>query len=404
MRERLLVVGAGMGAARLVREIGTRCPGRFALTLVGDEPQAPYDRIQLSAVLAGERARDRLPLLQAGELEGVELRLGTAAVAIHREERMVELADGSTLPYDRLVLATGSEAVRLPLPGAALDRVVTFRDLADVDRLLAASGRAVVIGGGLLGLEAAYGLRRRGLGVTLVHLMPWLMERQLDRAAGALLRQRVEALGIEVRLGTQTEAILGTERVEAVRLAGGHEVPADLVVMAVGIRPVTALARAAGLACGRGVEVDDGLQTSDPRIFALGECAEHRGVGYGLVSPAYEQAEILARRLAGEDAAYLGSLVFTSLKVSGVPVWSGGEIADEAEGEPLVLRDTGRGLYRKLLLRDGRLVGAVLVGDVADGAWYAELMRAGSDVGLIRDRIAFGRAFAEAGPRLGLAA
>ena len=404
MRERLVIVGAGMAAARLVREIRARCPERFALTLVGNEPHVPYDRIQLSAVLAGERDRDRLPLLQACELQGVELRLGTAAVRIDRESRTVELADGSALAYDRLVLATGSEAVRLPLPGTALDGVVTFRDLGDVDGLIAASGHAVVIGGGLLGLEAAYGLRRRGLGVTLVHLMPWLMERQLDRAAGALLRQRVEALGIEVLLGAQTEAILGTERVEAVRFAGGREAPADLVVMAVGIRPMTTLARAAGLACGRGVQVDDGLATSDPRIFALGECAEHRGVGYGLVWPAYEQAEVLARRLAGEAASYPGSLVFTSLKVSGVPVWSGGEIADEAEGEPLVLRDTGRGLYRKLLLRDGRIVGAVLVGDVADGAWYAELMRAGTDVGLIRHRIAFGRAFAEAELPLGLAA
>jgi nitrite reductase (NADH) large subunit len=234
--------------------------------------------------------------------------------------------------------------------------------------------------------------------------MPWLMERQLDRTAGALLRQRIEALGIEVLLGAETEAVLGSDRVAGLRLKDGRELPADLVVMAVGVRPEVSLARAAGLACGRGVRVDDGLATSDPYIFALGECAEHRELTYGLVWPAYEQAEVLARRLAGEEASYSGSVVFTSLKVSGVPIWSGGEVADDAPGEALTLRDGRHGHYRRLLIQDGRLEGAVLVGDVADGAWYAELIGQGTDVGPIRDRVAFGRAFVEAPPVLGLAA
>jgi nitrite reductase (NADH) large subunit len=402
--QRLVVVGAGMAAARLARELRGRCPDRWRVTLVGAEPQAPYDRIQLSAVLAGERQRGRLALLDADELAGVELRLGTAAVAIDRADQVLDLADGSRLPYDRLVIATGSTPVRLPVPGSGLPGVAVFRDLADVDRLAAAQGRAVVIGGGLLGLEAAYGLRRRGLEVTLVHLMPWLMERQLNRDAGALLRQRIEALGIEVLLGAETEAVLGCDRVAGLRLKDGRELSADLVVMAVGIRPEVSLALAAGLACGRGVQVDDGLTTSDPRISALGECAEHRGLTYGLVWPAYEQAHVLARRLAGEEASYPGSLAFTSLKVGGVPVWSGGEVADDAPSEALTLRDGRHGHYRRLLIHDGRLKGAVLVGDIADGAWYAELIGQGTDVGPIRDRVAFGRAFVEAPPMLGLAA
>lgn len=402
--ERLVVVGAGMAAARLVRELRTRCPGGWQVTLVGAEPEAPYDRVQLSAVLAGERQRERLALLHADELAGVELRLGAPAVAINRVARVLDLADGSRLPYDRLVIATGSTPIRLPVTGSDLPGVVVFRDLADVDRLQAARRRAVVIGGGLLGLEAAYGLRRRGLEVTLVHLMPWLMERQLDRAAGALLRQRIEALGIEVLLGAETEAVLGSDGVTGLRLKDGRELPADLVVTAVGIRPEVRLARAAGLACGRGVRVDDALATSDPSIFALGECAEHRGLTYGLVWPAYEQADVLARRLAGEEASYSGTVVFTSLKVGGVPVWSGGEVADDAPGEALTLRDGRHGHYRRLLIQDGRLRGAVLVGDVADGAWYAELIGQGTDVRPIRDRVAFGRAFVEAPAALGLAA
>lgn len=405
--ERLVVVGAGMAAARLVREVEARCPGRFALTLIGAERHAPYDRMALSSLLAGERAADKLALMLADDLERLDVRLGTPVAAVDRDARTVRLADDTEVLYDRLVLATGSQAVRLPLPGGDLPGVLTFRDLADVEKLSAAQGPAVVIGGGLLGLEAAYGLRRRGLEVTLIHLMPWLMERQLDRAAGAVLKERIEGIGIRVLLEASTAAITGDGRVDAVRLVDGRELPAGLVAMAVGVRPETALARAAGLACNRGILVDDALATSDPRISAIGECAEHRGQVYGLVGPAYEHAEALARHLTGgpEPAlGYAGSTVFTSLKVSGVPVFSAGEVADEAPGEPLVFRDVGRGVYKRLLLRDGRLAGAVLVGDVADGAWYAELIREGRDILSMRSLLAFGRAFAEPSTDLGMAA
>lgn len=404
--ERLVVVGAGMAAARLARELGERCPDRYAVTLLGAEAHPPYDRIGLSSLLAGERAADRLGLLSATELARLDLRLGETVAGIDRDARTVRLAGGRTLPYDRLVLATGSQAFRLPLPGGDLTGVLTFRDLADCERLVAATGAAVVIGGGLLGLEASYGLRRRGLDVTVLHLMPWLMERQLDREAGAVLRSRIEAMGVRVLLGASTETILGDEdgRVRALRLKDGREIPTGLVVMAVGVRPETSLARAAGLECGRAVLVDDTLATSDPRVSAIGECAEHRSLVYGLVQPAYEQAAVLARRLAGEDAHYQGSVTYTSLKVSGVPVFSAGEVADEAPGESLLLRDLRLGIYKRLLLRNDRLVGAVLVGEVTDGAWYAELIRAGTDVAAMRDLLAFGRAFAEPAPSLDLAA
>ncbi|HEX8375840.1 MAG TPA: FAD-dependent oxidoreductase, partial [Geminicoccaceae bacterium] len=235
-----------------------------------------------------------------------------------------------------------------------------------------------------------------GLDVTLLHLAPWLMERQLDREAGAVLRARIEGLGIRVLLEASTDRILGDGRARALRLKDGREIPAGLVVMAVGVRPETALARGAGLECGRGILVDDTLTTSDQDIAAIGECAEHRSLVYGLVLPAYEQAEVLARRLAGDTGAhYEGSVTYTSLKVSGVPVFSAGEVADEAPGEALLFRDPRHGIYKRLLLRDDRLVGAVLVGEVSDGSWYADLIRAGRDVAPMRGLIAFGRAFAE---------
>lgn len=403
MRERLVVLGAGMAAARFVRELLTAAPDRFAVTLVGAEAQAPYDRVQLSAVLAGERDTGTLGLLDTDALDrhDVRLRLGTSAEALDRPARRVLLGDGSTLAYDRLVLATGSRSIRLRLPGADLPGVLTFRDLVDVERLMAASGRAVVIGGGLLGLEAANGLAKRGLDVTVVHLMPWLMERQLDREAALVLQRQLERPGIRFVLGAQSEAIVGNGHVEALRLKDGRELPAELVVMAVGIQPETTLARAAGLDCGRGVRIDDGLGTSDPRISAIGECAEHRGVTYGLVAPLYEQAAILARRLAGDqDVTYQGSTVATSLKISGVELYSAGSFADDGPGQRILFRDPALGVYRKLQVQDGRLAGAILVGNAADGAWYAELIRDGTEVEPFRDGLIFGRRFCEPEPAL----
>jgi nitrite reductase (NADH) large subunit len=302
----------------------------------------------------------------------------------------------TTLPYDHLVLATGSTPIRLPKPGMNLPGVVTFRDLADVAairRAARAGARAVVIGGGLLGLEAAYGLARLGVATTLLHVMDRLMERQLDARAAALVRAAMERKGVRVELQADTAEVLGESRAEAVRLADWRILPADLIVVAVGVRPAADLARAAGLEVGRGVLVDDGLATSGAGIHAIGECAEHRGHAYGLVEPAYEQADILARRLAGQDAYYEGSVLATSLKVSGVPVFSAGLVGDEVEAEPLILSDRSAGIYRKLMVRDGRLVGALLIGDVAEGPWYLDLIRSGEPVASFRQHLMFGRSF-----------
>jgi nitrite reductase (NADH) large subunit len=292
------------------------------------------------------------------------------------------------------VLATGSTPLRHNVPGAELAGVHTFRDSRDVDLLLtlaAAKKRVVVVGGGLLGLEAAYGLAKAGAPVTLIHLMDRLMERQLDQPAAALLKSLVEPEGIDVRLNANTARILGEGRVEGVELTDGRRIDADAVIFAAGVRPNIALARDAGIPVNRGVIVDDCLQTGAPDIFALGECAEHRGICYGLVEPAYEQARILAQHLAGRTAAYGGSVVATNLKVSGVSVFSAGDFLGNDGSEAIVLSDVRRGTYKKLVVSEGRLTGAVLVGEVGDALWYLELIRSRESIARIRKDMMFGR-------------
>ena len=395
-RERLVVIGNGMASLRLLERLGQHAPGCFDVTVVGAEPAPAYNRVLLSSLLAQDvaesdcRLRERPWYLR----QGVRLITGAAATAIDLAEREVVVGELTTLPFDRLVLATGSDPIRLPRPGMDLPGVITFRDLADVAAIRDAAprgARAVVIGGGLLGIEAAYGLARRGVKTTLVHVMDRLMERQLDRRAAVLIKAAIEAKGIRVLLEADTAAIDGVDRAEAVRLADGRVLPADLVVVAVGVRPAAELAKRAGLEVQRGIVVDDMLETSAPGVHAIGECAEHRGTAYGLVEPAYEQADVLARRLGGEDARYAGSLVAASLKVSGVPVFSAGIVADDAEAEPIIFSDPATGTYRKLTIRDGRLVGAVLVGDVAEGPWYCDLIRSGEPVSSFRNDLMFGR-------------
>jgi nitrite reductase (NADH) large subunit len=311
----------------------------------------------------------------------------------------VKLANGATLPYSALVLATGSRAIRLSVPGMELPGVLTFRDLRDVAAIEAASARgrnAVVIGGGLLGLEAAYGLARAGAKVDLIHLMDRLMERQLDARAASMLREAVEARGITVHLAAETARIAGIGSVDSVELKDGSILPADLVVVAAGIRPNVELAHTAQIDVGRGIVVNDAMQTSRAEVYALGECAEHRGVCYGLVEPAYEQARVLARRLAGDRSAqYAGSVLATNLKVSGVAVFSAGDFMGAAGTESIVLSDPGLGAYKKLVIRDGKLAGAVLFGDTVDGLWYLDLIRTGAPIGRMRSELAFGRALAE---------
>jgi nitrite reductase (NADH) large subunit len=400
-RAQLIVIGNGMAGMRAVEELIARAPDRFDITVIGAEPHPNYSRILLSAVLAGEKTLNDIVVNPHGWYaeHGICLLAGTRATAIDRIARTVALADGTSLPYDKLLLATGSKPLAPPIPGLGFPNVRAFRDIADAQAMIAAAqsgGRAVVIGGGLLGLEAAWGLKRRGMAVALVHLMPTLMERQLDVAAGELLRRDLEARGIAFFINAQTEEIAGNDRAEAVVLADGRRIPADLVVVAIGIRPNTDLARGADLDVNRGIVVGDDMATSDPDIYAVGECIEHNGQVFGLIAPIWDQAKVCGARLAGDDAVYVPPPVFTSLKITGIDVFSAGRLAaaDQAD-EEITLYDEKRGLYKKVILREDQVVGSVLYGSVGDGPWYVELMCARADVSLIRDQIVFGRAFAE---------
>jgi nitrite reductase (NADH) large subunit len=401
-RAQLVVIGNGMAGMRAVEELIARAPDRFDITVVGAEPHPNYNRILLSAVLAGDKTLGEIVVNSHAWYpeHGIRLIADTRATAIDQSTRTVALADGTSLSYDKLLLATGSKPLAPPIPGLSFSNVRAFRDIADAEAMIAAAqngGRTVVIGGGLLGLEAAWGLKRRGMSVALVHLMPTLMERQLDVAAGELLRRDLESRGIAFFTNSQTEEIVGSERAEAVLLADGRRIPADFVVLAVGIRPNIDLARSAGLDVNRGILVGDDMATSDPDIYALGECIEHNGQVFGLVAPIWDQAKIAGARLAGDEAAvYVPPPVFTSLKITGVDVFSAGQLAAaDAADEEITLHDEKRGLYKKVILREDRVVGSVLYGSVADGPWHVELMRTRADVASFRDQIVFGRAFAE---------
>jgi nitrite reductase (NADH) large subunit len=397
--EPLVVVGNGMAAARLVDELAKAALGRYAIAVIGDEPRLAYNRVLLSSVLAGETASHEIELRPAAwwRDRGVTLKYGSVATEIDVGRHELKIANDESVTFSRLVLATGSTPLRLNVPGADLAGVHTFRDSRDVDLLLALAAqkkRVVVVGGGLLGLEAAYGLAKAGAPVTLIHLMDRLMERQLDAPAAELLKSLVERKGIRILLNANTARLHGAARVEGVELTDGRRIDADAVIFAAGIRPNVALAKDAGIAVNRGVVVDDHLQTGAPDIFALGECAEHRGICYGLVEPAYEQARVLAQHLAGRSAAYGGSVVATNLKVSGVSVFSAGDFIGVDGSEAIVLSDVRHGTYKKLVIADGRLTGAVLVGDVADALWYLELIRRREPIVRIRSAMMFGRALA----------
>ncbi|GBU17664.1 MULTISPECIES: FAD-dependent oxidoreductase [Methylobacterium] len=407
-RERLVVVGNGMASLRFLERVTEDAPGLYDVTVVGAEPVAAYNRVLLSSLLGGEvdEAACAFRGLDWYASHGIRLLTGAPVTAIDRENGLAVVGETHVLPFDKLVLAVGSTPIRLPKPGMDLPGILTFRDLADVSAIRKAArehARAVVIGGGLLGLEAAVGLARLGVDTTLLHVMDRLMERQLDHAAADLVRRAMEARGVRVILNADTAAVEGDGRAERLRLTDGTVIPADLVVVSVGVRPSVALAQGAGLATGRGILVDDTMATSDPRIFALGECAEHRGMVYGLVEPAYEQAEVLAKHLAGHEARYAGTALSTSLKVSGLPVFSAGVVDTPESAEAVVMSDAGAGLYRKLLIEDGRLIGAVFVGDIAEQALCKALIRSGEPVAEMRDDLMFGRP-AEAGTSQPLAA
>ncbi|EAR23251.1 nitrite reductase [NAD(P)H], large subunit [Nitrococcus mobilis Nb-231] len=397
-KERLVLVGNGMAGMKVIEELLAIAPDRYDITVFGAEPYGNYNRILLSPVLAGDQTVDDIILnrVEWYAENGLTLHSGCEVIEIDRFHRRVIAADGTSAPYDRLLLATGSNPFIIPVPGNDLPGVLTYRDIHDVEAMLAASRRqkeAVVIGGGLLGLEAAYGLMKQGMTVTVVHLEETLMERQLDRPAGELLKHSLEARGMRFLMKAQTAEIVGDGRVQAVRFANGSEVPADLVVMAVGIRPNTALAQRAGLYCERGVVVSDTLQTFDPRIYAVGECVQHRGQCYGLVAPLFEQAKVCANQLAELGYRYYeGSVTSTKLKVTGVELFSAGHFQGGGECEELLLQDSSAGVYKKLVIRDAQIVGAVMYGDTADGAWYFQMMRDATPINDIRSTLLFGQA------------
>ena len=401
MSEPLVIIGNGMAAARLVDELAKSSLGRYAIAVIGDEPRLAYNRVLLSSVLAGEATSEEIELKPAAwwRDRGVTLKFGARATAVDLAAREVTTSTGKRVGFSKLVFATGSSALRLPVPGGDLTGVHVFRDSHDVDRLIELAEqkkRVVVVGGGLLGLEAAYGLAKAGADVTLIHLMDRLMERQLDGPAAELLKTLVERKGVKILLNANTARIHGDDAVERVELADGRLLDADAVIFAAGIRPNTSLAKEAGVSVNRGIVVDDAMATESDGVFALGECAEHRGTCYGLVEPAYEQAKVLARHLAGGAAAYTGSVLSTNLKVSGVSVFSAGDFMSTDGSETLLLSDARRGTYKKLVIAGGKLTGAVLVGDTGDALWYLELIRGGADVSAFRADMMFGRPMAKA--------
>jgi nitrite reductase (NADH) large subunit len=404
-KPRLVVIGNGMAAGRVLEELLARDATRYEITVFGAEPRVNYNRIMLSPVLAGEKTYEEILIHDDAwyAQHGVTLRKGENVVAIDREAKTILTASGSIAAYDKLLIATGSTPIAIPVHGVTLRGVVTFRDLDDVDAMLRAAekgGRAVVIGGGLLGLEAAAGLKAKGMEVTVLHLMPTLMERQLDASAGYLLKKSIEQRGIEVLTEANTRVILGETHVTGVRLEDGREIDASLVVMAVGIRPNGKLAKEAGLGVERGVKVDDHMRTSDPDVYAVGECVEHRGLCYGLVAPLFEMAKVVAAQLCGDvGGAYTGSVTSTKLKVSGVDLFSAGDFSEGDDRDEIVLRDPARGIYKRILLKGDRVKGAVLYGDTDDGPWLFDLLKKETDVSAMRDTLIFGQAY-QGGPPL----
>lgn len=398
-KHKLVIIGNGMAPGRMLEHLLEAAPDAYDITIFNAEPRVNYDRIMLSPVLSGEKSYEEIVIHGDGWYieHGIMLYKGHKIVEIDREAKTVTSDHGEVASYDKLVIATGSVPFIIPVPGKDLQGVLSYRDLDDVNAmLLAAQSRekAVVIGGGLLGLEAAAGLQARGMEVTVLHLMPTLMERQLDPSAGHLLEKALEARGIKVITRANTKAILGDTKVEGVELEDGTVIPATLVVMAAGIRPNAWLAREAGLEVNRGIVVGDGMQTSDPDIYALGECAEVGGQVYGLVAPLYEMARVAANHLAGEGtASFVHADTPTKLKVTGIDLFSLGDFAEGEDREEIVLRDAAAGVYKRLVLQDNKIIGTVLYGETADGAWFNDLKKKGTDVSEMRDTLIFGQAY-----------
>ncbi|HEY6094152.1 MAG TPA: nitrite reductase large subunit NirB, partial [Gallionellaceae bacterium] len=396
---KLVMVGNGMAGVRTLEELIKLEPDMYDITVFGAEPYPNYNRIMLSPVLAGEQGINDIILndLDWYQDNHITLHLNKKVVKIDRSKKIVYAEDGTEAAYDRLLLATGSTPFMLPVPGKDLTGVIGYRDIHDTNAMIEAAGKfkhAVVIGGGLLGLEAANGLALRGMDVTVVHMMPWLMERQLDQNSAQMLQQSLEAKGLKFLLEKSTQELVGdaSNRVKAIRFKDGGEIPADLVVMAVGIRPNTVLAESAGIHCNRGIVVNDTMQTYDPSIYAVGECVSHRGTAYGLVAPLFDMAKVCANHLARLGIArYQGSVTSTKLKITGIDLFSAGDFSGSNDSEEILMQDAGGGVYKKLVLKDDKLVGAVMYGDTRDGAWYFQMIRDGRNVADIRDHLMFGQ-------------
>ncbi len=398
MKQKLVLIGNGMAGVRTLEELLKYSRDLYDITVFGAEPYGNYNRILLSPLLANEKTLDDI-MLNGPEWYaqyGITLKIGGKVVGIDRANHRVIADDGTEAEYDRLIIATGSNPFIIPVPGVDLEGVITFRDIEDVNRMLDVAAHyqhAVVIGGGLLGLEAANGLLKQGMRVTVVHLLDSLMERQLDKLASTLLKTSLEERGLRFMMQAQTEAILGDERVHAVRFKDGSEIKTDLVVMAVGIQPNVELAKKAGLYCERGIVVNDTLQTFDPSIYAVGECVQHRGKVYGLVAPLFDQARVCANHLAQIGTSrYEGSVTSTKLKVTGIDLFSAGDFNGDESTEDMIYQDSARGIYKKLVVKHDRIQGAVMYGDTLDGSWYFQLMRDEANISDIREHLLFGQA------------
>ena len=397
-KPKLILVGNGMAGCRTLEELLKLAPDLYDISVFGAEPYPNYNRILLSPVLAGEMTVQDIILNDHVwyQNNNIRLHLNKKVVRIDRRARKVLAEDGSEESYDRLLLATGSNPFMLPVPGKDLPGVIAYRDIKDTDAMIDAAqrgGHAVVIGGGLLGLEAANGLKLRGMEVSVVHVSDCIMERQLDPAASRMLQKSLETKGMHFLLEKHTQELrAGADgRVAAIVFKDGSQIPANLVVMAVGIRPNTELAESAGIHCERGIVVNDTLQTYDPRIYAVGECANHRGTAYGLVAPLFEQAKVCANHLAEFGIGrYAGSVTSTKLKVTGIDVFSAGNFSGGNDTEEIILSDPAGGIYKKLVLKDNKLVGGVLYGDTSDGSWYFQMLRDGQDIHEIREQLMFG--------------
>ena len=412
MAEKLVIIGAGMASGRVIEHLVEAAPAAYDITLFNAEPRGNYNRIMLSPVLSGDKTYEEIVTHDAAfyAAHNVTCRFGERVAQIDRASKTLTAENGDVIPYDKLVLGTGSNPFMIPLPGHDLKGVIAYRDLEDTEQMMAMGqgSKVVVIGGGLLGLEAAAGMAARGVDVTVVHIMPWLMERQLDEAAGFLLRKALVGKGITVKCAANSKEILGQDgHVRALLLDDGTELPCDLLVMAVGIRPNVALAKDAGLAVGRGIHVDDQMVTSDPDVLAVGECVEHDGAIFGLVAPLYDQAKVAAATLLGEPAAFVQKDLSTKLKVTGCDLFSAGDFADAEGREDIVFRDPSRGVYRRLVIENSVLIGCVMYGDTADSNWFFGLIRDKTDITEMRETVIFGPAFQGGGsvdPLLAVAA